>query len=77
VLPLSLGARPGTTSQQESNVALASLPSFLPGMILTGLHSVYNCKLPTQFIFTANVGCSTLGNISYNILTVILLKQLV
>jgi hypothetical protein len=46
-------------------------------MILTGPHSVYNCKLPTQFIFTTTVGSSTLLNVSYKIFTVILLKQLV
>jgi hypothetical protein len=75
--PLSLGARPGATSQQESNVVLVLLPSFLPGMILTGLHSGYSCSLPTQFIFTTTVGASALLNVSYNILTVILLKHLV
>jgi hypothetical protein len=40
------------------------LPPFLPGMILTGPHSVYNCKLPTQFIFTTTVSSSALINIS-------------
>jgi hypothetical protein len=61
--PLSGGARSGPTSQQESNVVLA----FLPGMILTGLHPPYNCKLPTQFIFTATMDSSALQNVSHKI----------